>query len=237
VRLRVGLIGDHDPSVVAHRAIPAALELAAEATGLGVAADWVGTEAIDPAHPDLAAFDGLWCVPNSPYRSTLGAISGIRFARVGLVPFLGTCGGFQHAVLECAGSLWGLGDAAHAELDPGASRAVITPLACALVEVAGTVHFARGSRLARAYGRLAAEEEYHCSYGLNPLFRSRLDEGPLRATAWDDAGDVRGVELDDHPFFVATLFQPERAGLRGASPPVVRAFVAAAAERRLVRGG
>jgi CTP synthase (UTP-ammonia lyase) len=53
--------------------------------------------------------------------------------------------------------------------------------------------------------------------------------GPLRATAHDAQGDVRGVELDAHPFFVCTLFQPERAALRGEVPPLVLAFIEAAA--------
>jgi CTP synthase (UTP-ammonia lyase) len=39
------------------------------------------------------------------------------------------------------------------------------------------------------------------------------------------------VELDGHPFYVATLFQPERAALEGAVPPAVAAFVRAAAAR------
>ena len=50
-------------------------------------------------------------------------------------------------------------------------------------------------------------------------------------TAFDDAGDIRAAELpaNVHPFFVGTLFQPERAALRGETPPVVRAFVTATA--------
>ena len=40
----------------------------------------------------------------------------------------------------------------------------------------------------------------------------------------------RAVELDDHPFFVATLFQPERAALLGKPVPLVNAFVAACAK-------
>jgi CTP synthase (UTP-ammonia lyase) len=35
------------------------------------------------------------------------------------------------------------------------------------------------------------------------------------------------VELRGHPFFVATLFQPERAALKGKLPPLVRALIAA----------
>ena len=51
--------------------------------------------------------------------------------------------------------------------------------------------------------------------------------GPLHAAATDEQGDVRAVELDRHPFFVAALFQPERGALRGRTPPLVVAFAAA----------
>ncbi len=230
--LRIGLVGDHDPAVLAHQAIPRALELAALATDTTVAATWIGTETVDRSRPSLQQHDGLWCVPASPYRSAEGAIAAIRFARERGIPFLGTCGGFQHAVLECAEALWGIEAPRHAELDPDAPEPVIAPLSCRLVEVSGAVRFAPGSRLAAAYGALSAEEGYHCSYGLSEGARRHLEGGPLRATAWDGDGDVRGVELDGHPFFVATLFQPERAALEGRLPPIVHALVSAMADAR-----
>ena len=232
VRLRIALVGEHQPDAVAHRAIPIALDEAAAAAQLEVVHEWVATESIHSSDPELAPYDGVWCVPGSPYRSADGALSAIRFARERGVPFLGTCGGFQHAVLECARALWGIESAAHAELEPGAHEPVIAPLACALVEKGGRVRFASGSRLAVAYGRGAGEEEYHCAYGPSQRCGAYLTAGPLRAAAWDDAGDVRAVELDGHPFFVATLFQPERAALKGEVPPIVRAFLDAAARHR-----
>jgi CTP synthase (UTP-ammonia lyase) len=106
---------------------------------------------------------------------------------------------------------------------------VIAPLACALVEVTGTVRFFPNSRLAKAYGIGEAVEGYRCQCGLNPAFQAMLVSGPLRAVADDATGEVRGVELDAHPFFVATLFQPERAALKGQLPPLVAAFVQACA--------
>ena len=102
---------------------------------------------------------------------------------------------------------------------------MIAALSCSLVEEKGSVHFAPGSRLATLYGREHAIEGYHCNYGLNSRYAGRLETGALRATAWDDAGEVRAVELDGHPFFVATLFQPERVALEGTVPPVVKGFV------------
>jgi CTP synthase (UTP-ammonia lyase) len=86
-----------------------------------------------------------------------------------------------------------------------------------------------GTRLAAAYGSDEATEEYMCSYGVNPDFRASLVAGPLREAARDDTGDLRGVELDGHPFYVATLFQPERAALRGKAAPLVAAFLKACA--------
>ena len=91
------------------------------------------------------------------------------------------------------------------------------------------MRFVPGSRIAAAYGATEATEGYRCRYGLNAEFRSALLAGPLRATAEDEAGEVRAVELDGHPFFVATLFQPERASLAGKSVPLVVALVRACA--------
>ena len=226
--LTVGLVGDHDPSVTAHRAIPLALEMAAVQASMTLAAEWVPTDEID-APVRVAGYDGLWCVPGSPYRDPDGALRAIRFARETGRPFLGTCGGFQHAVVEVARNVLGWADAEHAETAPDAPCAVVAALACSLVEASSTVHAEGGTRLARAYGTAEIAEEYHCRYGLNPAFREALTAGPLRVAAVDDAGDVRAVEMDGHPFFVATLFQPERAALRGETPPFVTAFVQAVA--------
>jgi CTP synthase (UTP-ammonia lyase) len=112
-----------------------------------------------------------------------GALRAIRFAREQGRPFLGTCGGFQHAIIEYARNVLGWADAEHAETAPDATRPVITPLACALVETTGTIRFHRNSLLATAYGCLEATEGYHCSYGLNPAFLSAIVSGPLRVSA------------------------------------------------------
>ena len=222
--LQIGLIGDRNDDVVAHRAVPLALGMAAEVCGVEIEPVWLPTDEVGNGAA-LAEFDGLWCVPASPYRSMEGALTAIRVARERHVPFIGTCGGFQHAVIEYARNVLGWDDAEHAETSPDAQRQVIVPLLCALVEVTDAVQLVEGSRLAQAYGVGSIVEGYHCNYGLSPDFRAALADGPLRIDALDDAGDVRGIELDGHPFFIATLFQHERAALQGRLPPLVRAFV------------
>lgn len=224
----VGLIGDYSRTEPAHQAIPLALKRAADSLRLEVGFEWVFTEEVTSI-ARISRFDGLWCVPASPYRSMDGALLAIRYTRESAVPFLGTCGGFQHAVVEYARNVLGWPDAEHAETAPGAARAVISPLACALVEAVGSVRLFPGSRISTAYGVSETTERYQCRYGLNPEFRAALVAGPLRAAADDKTGEVRAVELDDHPFFVGTLFQPERAALKGEAVPLVVSFVSACA--------
>ncbi len=227
--VRIALVGDYNPKGKAHQGAPTALTLAAEGCGVALEYEWVHTSTLQPdPSKQLAAFHGLWCVPGSPYANGAGVITTIRMARETGRPFLGTCGGFQHAMLECAETLWGVESPANAEIDPHAADPVIAPLSCSLVEKHGDIFFVAGSRLAGFYGVPSAVEGYHCNYGLSAKYARRLESGPLRVSARDAAGDVRAVELDGHPFFFGTLFQPERSGLDRRQHPLITAFVAAA---------
>lgn len=229
--IRIALIGDYDPQVTAHQAIPVALGMIAEQTGRDVQFQWLPTERIQVDTP-LQDFDGFWCVPASPYKSEAGALRAIRFAREQQRPFLGTCGGFQHAVLEFSRNVLGWADAEHGETSPDSQRAVLTPLTCSLVEAVDSIHLVAGSLIAKAYETSEIHEGYRCRFGVNPQFERALLTHRLHAVGHDSAGDLRAIELNDHVFFVATLFQPERAALKGLVPPLVRAFVEACAEQR-----
>ncbi|VVN33185.1 CTP synthase [Pseudomonas fluorescens] len=229
--IRIALIGDYDPQVTAHQAIPVALGMAAEHAGLDVQFQWLATDRIDNDTP-LADFDGFWCVPASPYRNEAGALRAIRFAREQQRPFLGTCGGFQHAVLEYARNVLGWGDAEHGETSPDATRALLTPLTCSLVEAVDSIHLVEGSLIAKAYENSEIREGYRCRYGVNPEFERALLSEQLCAVGHDSSGDLRAVELRGHPFFVATLFQPERAALKGLLPPLVSALIEACVRQK-----
>jgi len=252
----LALVGDYSADVSAHRAIPRALELACDdlqvvgrglptsprfatwpaTAGSGdpalqpdVAWRWVRTRDIHDAPRELAGYAGIWVVPASPYENTDGALAAIRFARDTRRPFLGTCGGFQHALIEFARNVAGLARADHAETNAAADTLVITPLACSLVGQTGAVRFVPGTRLRGIYGRDSAHEGYHCNYGVNPEHREAFERAGLRFSAFAEDGAIRGAELPApvHPFFIGTLFQPERVALRDEVPPIVRAFLTA----------
>ncbi|SNY59804.1 CTP synthase [Enterobacter sp. CC120223-11] len=225
--LRIALVGDFNPEVIAHQAIPLAIDDAAAVQELTADYDWLATTEINSAE-DLVGYDAIWLVPASPYKNVQGAFIAIRYARENSIPFLGTCGGFQHAIIEYARNVLGWHDAAHAETD-SEGRMVIAPLSCSLVEKSDSIELRSNTLIARAYGRETIEEGYHCNYGISPEFASELEEGALRVTGWDEEGEIRAVELITHPFFVGTLFQHERNALAGRPAPLVHAFLRAAA--------
>jgi CTP synthase (UTP-ammonia lyase) len=133
---RVALVGDRSAGIRAHTRIPAILDALAERDRLILDAYWIpSTEAGD----SLDGFDAIWVVPGSPYHNEAGVIAAIRTARERGIPFLGTCGGFQHALLEFARNACGLGDARHAENDPDSANPLIVPLECSLVDHEGTI--------------------------------------------------------------------------------------------------
>jgi CTP synthase (UTP-ammonia lyase) len=228
--ISIALIGDYKPTVLAHQAIPVALRFAGQRLGVAIEPDWLHTNMLGGDCKGLLAdFAGIWCVPNSPYANTDGAIAAIRLARETGVPFLGTCGGFQHALLEYARNVLGHRAADHAEISPDAEMPLIARLTCSLVEKTGTIRFAQGSRVRDIYGTDKAEEGYQCNFSLNPAYEKLFYGSSMKIAGRDAAGDVRAVELTGHPFFIATLYQPELAGLKNREHPLVTAFAAAAA--------
>lgn len=229
--LCIALVGDHDETITAHRAIPLALDLASRDAGYPLQFEWLATDRMVDAVA-LQDFDAVWCVPGSPYRSMDGALAAIRHARESNKPFLGTCGGCQHAVIEVARHVLGWADADHGET-AGDGRLVVSQLECALVEASETLRAVPGTALAAAYRSETFVESYRCRFGLNPQYRQALiEDGPFALAATGPQGDARAFELRGHPFFVAALFQPERAALAGRTPPLVRAFADAALRAR-----
>jgi len=219
--IRVGLIGDFNPQQKAHLAIPKALDTASRGE---VEASWIPTDQVD-SH-DLTEFDGFWCVPGMPYRSAEGAMRAIHHARVTGTPFLGTSAGFQYALIEFARNVLGLLAAEHQKSHPGAAIPLIAPLGVALAGVKARVHLSQGSTIRKAYNAPESIEEYHCSFGLNKKYGRILEGSQFCVTAVDDQHEIRAFELDGHPFFVATLFQPEMRSLADGAPasPLVHAF-------------
>lgn len=131
-------------------------------------------------------------------------------------------------LVEHARELVGVVDAAHAEYGGGGTP-VISALACSLVESEIEIDIVPGTRLAGIHPSLHATEPTNCSYGLAPDFDHIAATAGLVVCARDDTSEVRAVERPDHPFYLATLYQPQRRSTTDAPHPLFVAFVEAVA--------
>ena len=225
--IKIGIIGDFNANNATHIATTNGIQHAAEILNQPFEAIWLPT-----AEPhDFANFQGLLCSPGSPYVSLDGALAAIRYARENNVPFLGTCGGFQHLVIEYARNVLGFSDAAHAETDPYASRLFITPLSCSFVGKTMDVTLKPGSQTALACHATQSTEAFYCNFGLNPEYQELLEKHGLEITGTDQHGEARIAELPTHPFFLGTLFVPQARSTKGGPHPLILEFCRQAALR------
>lgn len=229
--IRIGVISEFKADFPPHPATNGALQHSASALGVELEVRWLDTESLERLPiEELQRFDAFWCAPGSPYVSLVGALRAVRFAREADRPFIGTCGGFQHVVVEFARNVLGFRDAQHAEYDPYASNLFITPLSCSLAGQTMTIEIAEGSRAREFYGANKVREKYYCNFGLNPEHQARLDQEGLRVTGFDDSREARIVELPEKRFFVATLFVPQLQSRPEYPHPLITAYLEAALE-------
>jgi CTP synthase (UTP-ammonia lyase) len=240
--VRIGILGDFDPDSPTLPAVSKSLEHSATSLHTTVEATWIPTSS--PLEPkgiaNLEKFDGIWAAPGSPYQSMDGMLRGLQFARERNWPFLGTCGGFQYALIEIARNVIGIEDADTAENHSGSKNVIIHPVACAIPnrdpgapKLSGTIPEIRlrpGSYLRGFYGQDAVTEEFFCNFEVNPEYEWAIAEAGFPIVARGLEGEVRAIESPAHRFFIATLFQPQLSSRPEKPHPLVTAFVQAATQ-------
>lgn len=240
--VRIGILGDFNPEFPSHHATNAAIQHAAKKLDFAVESEWIPTPGVtaNSAEKTLESFDGLWASPGSPYKSFDGMLKGIEFARRRDWPFLGTCGGFQYALIEFARNVLNIPDADSAENNSGSKNIVIYPVACAVTnrlgdapKLSGAVPEIRlrpGSYLQSFYGKdkNIVTEQFFCNFEVNPDYEWATMEAGFPVVARGEKGEIRAIESPTHRFFVATLFQPQLASTEANPHPVVLAFLQAA---------
>jgi CTP synthase (UTP-ammonia lyase) len=240
--VRIGILGDYDPKSPTLPAVEKSLQHAAAQLNLPLEAEWIATPSIlaPDAQKKLERFDGIWAAPGSPYKSFDGMLKGIEFARRRDWPFLGTCGGFQYALIECARNVLAIKDADSAENNSGSKNIIIYPVACAVPnrakgapKLSGPIPEIRlrpGSYLQSFYSQDIAVEEFFCNFEVNPDYEWAAMEAGFPVVARGPAGEIRAIESPTHRFYIATLYQPQLSSKSGKPHPLVLAFVQAAAD-------
>jgi CTP synthase (UTP-ammonia lyase) len=135
----------------------------------------------------------------------------------------------------------GMADADSAEHSTGSRNILIAPVTCPVrdrregapkLSGACRLRIQPGCRLRAIYKATEVDEEYFCNFEVNRQYLGKLESTGLRLTAFDDNGELRAVELPEHRFFVATLYQPQLSSTEKRPHPVIVEFLAASAAHR-----
>ena len=179
-------------------------------------------------------------------RGIEGKIRTVQFARENGIPYLGICLGMQVAVIEAARNLAGLEGAMSTEFNPDTPHPVVglitewrdasgsTEERSEESELGGTmrlggqdVQLEEGSLAAEAYGRTHIVERHRHRYEVNNNYRGELSEAGLRFSGLSVDDLVEMVEINDHPFFLASQFHPEFTSNPRDGHPLFKSYIAA----------
>jgi CTP synthase (UTP-ammonia lyase) len=219
----IALLGEYSPTFQPHLDTDAAIKHSRAILEAEIKSQWVSTQDIDERL--FEQFSAIWVVPGSPYKNADNLLWAIQHARENQVPCFGTCGGFQYMIIEYARNGLGYKNAQHGENDPYASQLFISELYCSLFGRQLPLTFAPDSQVAKIYGSVTAIEQYYCSFGVNPEVVPLLKSGAVKITGSDKEGEIRVIELPNHPFFIGTLFVPQARSTSEHPHPLVTEFL------------
>jgi len=138
----------------------------------------------------------------------------------------------------------GIGNADTAENGFAEHTNIIVPVACPVPDrsekapkLSGglLVNVIQGSRLAQITRSRELMEQYFCNYEVDPTFRHRIEteKTGIDIVATGSSGELRAIEISGHPFYLATLFQPQLTSVATGRPhPIIEAYLRSIRESR-----
>ena len=249
--VRIALVGKYVQLEDAYLSVSEALRHAASLHDSKLEIDWIDSELVEGADRDvavsdrLAAADGILIPGGFGGRGIEGKIAAARIAREERVPYLGICLGMHVAVAEFARHVAGMDGANSTEMDMETPYPVIDllPEQKEVADLGGTMRLGadpiklhEGAKVREIYGEAVVYERHRHRYEVNNLLRKRLEAAGLRVSGTSpDDRLVEVIELDDHPFFVASQFHPEFKSRPERPAPLFADFIAASLERAAQR--
>ena len=242
--ITVAIVGKYVELPDAYLSVVESLRHAALKHGADIEFDWVSSDDLTPenAQQRLGRSDGVLVPGGFGIRGVEGKIEAVRIAREFGLPFLGLCLGLQSAAIEFGRNVVGLPYAHSSEFEPNTPDPVIDlmPDQRDVEDKGGTMRLGsypakllEGSRVRKAYGEPVIYERHRHRYEFNNRYRQRFEEHGLRFSGVSpDDRLVEFIELEDHPWFVATQAHPEFKSRPNRPHPLFDGFVAAAMQRR-----
>ncbi len=243
-KVKIALVGKYVELKDAYLSVAESLRHAGISNEVDIDIDWIHSEKINEKNcgDKLKGADGILVPGGFGDRGIDGKLCTIKYARENKVPFLGICLGMQMAVVEFARNVIGLKGAHSSELDPETPYPVIDlmPEQRDIEDMGGTMRLglfpckiAEGSKSKEAYEEELVYERHRHRYEFNNEFRDKaLENGLIISGISPDERLVEIIELQDHPWFVASQFHPEFKSRPTRSHPLFREFIKASKENK-----
>lgn len=235
----IALVGKYVELQDAYISVVEALKHAGFAFDSDIEIKWINAEEVNEGNVNelLSDADGILVPGGFGDRGVEGKILATQFAREQKIPFLGICLGMQLATVEYARNVLGLKGAHSAELDPNTPYPIIDllPEQKDIEDLGGTLRLGlqpckieEGTKVYAAYEDEVIYERHRHRYEFNNEYRQAMeDKGFIFSGTSPDGRLVETIELEDHPWFVASQFHPEFTSRPNRPQPLFRDFVEA----------
>ena len=241
-KVTVALVGKYIQLHDAYISVVEALKHGGVYNSADVTIKWVDSELVteENAAELLSDVSGILVPGGFGDRGIEGKIQAIRYARENKVPFLGLCLGMQLSIVEFARDVIGYSDAHSVELKPDTTHPVIhlMPDQEGVDDIGGTLRLGsypcvldKTSKAYEVYGEETIHERHRHRYEVNNDYRNVLVENGMKLSGISPDGRiVEMVEVEDHPWFLATQAHPELKSRPNRPHPLFRGFIGAALE-------
>jgi len=239
-QVTIGIVGKYVDLPDAYLSVVEALRHSGRTADVHVDVRWVPADDVDGMLVEsyLDGLDGILVPGGFGIRGVEGKIKSVQYAREHGVPFLGLCLGLQCAVIEYARNVVGLPNAHSSEFDPMSPDPVIDLMDTQkdVSDKGGTMRLgiypaklAADSLVRRLYNEEVVYERHRHRWEVNNRYRRQLEDAglTLSGTSPDDRL-VEFIEIDDHPFFIATQAHPELKSRPDNPHPLFDGLVTAA---------
>ena len=241
-QVEVALVGKYTELPDAYKSINESFIHAGAINHCKVKVKYVPAEQVtaENAADMLAGMAGIFVAPGSGVRGFEGKVAAVQYARENNIPFFGVGLGMQASIIEFARNVLGMTEAHSRELDPQTKYPVIDLMEeqKKVTEKGGTMRLGgypcalkAGSKAAAAYGTDSVVERHRHRYEFNGAYLQQFEAAGMIATGINpETGLVEVLEVKNHPWFVAVLYNPEYKSTVSTPAPLFVAFVAAALE-------
>jgi len=244
ITVRIAMVGKYANLADSYVSVNQALSQAGAVNGANTRISWIESEEVekDETKLDLMdAYDGVVLPQGFGGRGVEGKIAAANKAREAEIPFLGLCYGFQLASISFARHVLGLEGANTTEADPDTPYPVIDmlPEQRVVTDLGGTMRLGghdvlikKPSRAFDIYKTGKIRERHRHRYELNQEYLERLEAEGMKYTAFSDNGRRAEIlELEGHPFYMATQYHPEYVSRPERPEPIYVAFLEACVRR------